>query len=165
MRRRFHLIPLALIVLLAGSCSSVKPVNQQAEAQALRELDRKWLAAVTAKDSTAVASYYAPDALLFLPNAPPIEGKDPIRGWWGRFLQIPNLTLTFQPSNVVVATAGDMAYEVGTYRSAVQLPQGVAGDEGKTLVIWKKVNNEWKVAVDMFSSNRPPAPPPSGSAQ
>lgn len=49
--------------------------------------------------------------------------------------------------------AAEMAYEIGTYR--LQL-RGPAQDEGKYLVVWKKAEGRWRVAADMFNSNRAP---------
>jgi ketosteroid isomerase-like protein len=56
----------------------------------------------------------------------------------------------------MIAEAGDMAVDVGTYTFNGTDPKGKPmTDNGKYTTVFKKVNGEWKIAVDMFSSNVP----------
>ena len=55
-----------------------------------------------------------------------------------------------------------MAYEIGTYTMGLDAPGGRVEDEGKYVVVWTRVGGDWKVAADIFNSNRP-APAPAGS--
>jgi uncharacterized protein (TIGR02246 family) len=162
----FRWLALLTLIALAASCSGLKEADREAEEKTIRDLDRKWLAAVAAKDTAAVAAFYAEDGVMMVPNGPRIEKRPAIQVFWADLFRSPNATLQFAPTDVFVAKAGDMAYELGTYHLVVVFPQGRTDDEGKTTVVWRKVGQDWKVAVDMFNSSRPlmaapPAPAPT----
>jgi ketosteroid isomerase-like protein len=48
-----------------------------------------------------------------------------------------------------------MAYEIGTYEMAMDGPAGRIEDDGKYVVVWRKSDDGWKVAADIFNSSRP----------
>ena len=62
-----------------------------------------------------------------------------------------------QLDTVEVEGHGDTAHELEalTFFDA----NGAKIDEGKAIVIWKKVGEDWKLHRDMFSSNLPPPAP------
>jgi uncharacterized protein (TIGR02246 family) len=124
--------------------------------QTIRELDRRWVAAVAARNLDAIASVYADDAVLMMPNAPQAYGRDEISAGWAKLLQAPGVSLSFRPAKIDVAEGGDMASDIGTYTFAMTGPAGRVEDRGKYLVVWKKVNGAWKVLADMFNSSVQP---------
>jgi ketosteroid isomerase-like protein len=63
--------------------------------------------------------------------------------------------LTFEPTRIAVAQAGDVAYDIGTYSLAFDGGQGPVRDRGKYVVVWRKVSGDWKVAADIFNSDGP----------
>jgi len=107
-------------------------------------------------------AHYADDAAFLAPNAPATSGKTAIRAAWTDLLKSPGLSLSFGPTAVRIAHASDMAYEIGTYTMGLDAPGGRVEDEGKYVVVWTRVGGDWKVAADIFNSNRP-APAPAGS--
>lgn len=147
---------LALAGLLAACAGGGPEVNLAAEAAAIQELNRQWLEAVAAKDTVAIATFYAPDAFFMVPNRPRVEGTQAIRTTWAEFLGQPGLELTFQTVKLEVAEAGDMAYDAGNYSLSAPGPDGEPiRDVGKFVVVWRKVLGEWKVAADIFNSDLP----------
>jgi ketosteroid isomerase-like protein len=63
--------------------------------------------------------------------------------------------LTFEPAKIVVSSAGDVAYQTGTYTLSMDCPKGHrVEDMGKFIVAWKRVGNEWKAALDIFNSDK-----------
>lgn len=151
-----HLATLALVL----GCASAPRVNMATEEQAIRDLDAQWVRAIAAKDIDAITSYYAPDAHLMISNAPLATGRPAIRAMTDELLKYPNLNFSFTPTSVVVSKAGDLAYDVGTYRMSFDSPQGKVEDEGKYTTVWKKVDGRWLVASDISNSSKPMAPPP-----
>ncbi len=147
------LVPLAFAAALGG-CT--RQADTAAEEKAIRDLDKKWVEAVAARDTIAIGNMYAEDGDFLPPGAPRVSGRTAIRSAWAQLLKAPNLALTFEPSNVVVSSAGDIAYETGTYRLSMD---GLKGrrieDIGKFVVAWKKVNGEWHVQYDIFNSDKP----------
>jgi len=142
-------------LLVSVGCSRQSRVDLSAESNAIRQLDREWVAAVADKDAEALAAFYAPDGVLMNANAPAVVGRDAIREWFEAALQSPNLIYDFTPELIEVAASGDLAYDRGTYRLTMDSPQGRIEDEGKYVAVWKKIGNDWKVVVDIMNSDRP----------
>ena len=138
---------------LSGCGQSVDPA---AEEQKIRALDQQWVAAVAAKDAAAVANFYASDGALLAVGAPAANGTDAIAAAWKGLLSLKNLSLTFLPTKVSVSTAGDLAYEVGSYALAFDSDKGPVKDQGKYVVVWKKVDGSWKAAADIYNTDLAP---------
>jgi uncharacterized protein (TIGR02246 family) len=158
--RRFAWVVVAASFLAVGGCGStttVQPspgvtvVDPAAIEASIRSMDKDWNSAVAAKDADKAASFYADDGQLLEPGAPPAVGKDAVHKMWAGLVSSPNFgSLTFEPSTVKVATAGDLAYEIGTYQMEMKDPKGKPTvEKGKYVVIWKKqADGAWKVEVD-----------------
>lgn len=155
--RRFPvLVALILAVGIAGAaCGKAERVDIAAEERAIREAGKEWLAAEIAKDIPKITSFYAEDAIEMASNTPRIQGRDAIRQWYEAWLTPAGVSMTFEPSEIVVAASGDIAYERGTYRFTQDSPRGATEDVGKYLTIWKKVDGKWQVAIDTANSDRP----------
>lgn len=152
--RRLFVIVL-LIALSVPALASAKMVNRAAEEQAIRALDKEWVEAVAKKHAPATAAFYAGDGEILPPNAPLAKGTKAIAAVWQGFFGMTNLELTFEPTEVSVSGAADLAYEVGTYSLSFDGDQGPVKDLGKYVVVWRKVDRHWKVAADIFNSNGP----------
>jgi ketosteroid isomerase-like protein len=92
-----------------------------------------------------------------VPIVPLARGRDAVRAVWAQLLSAPNLELVWTPTSVEIAQAADMAYEVGSYRLAMDGPNGRIEDDGKYVVVWRRTAAGWKVAADIFNSSRPPS--------
>jgi uncharacterized protein (TIGR02246 family) len=149
----------ALVALGATTRHDARP-----EETRIRDLDRKWSEAVAARDLDGTVAHYAEDAVFLSPNAPATSGKAAIRAAWKDLLLSPGLSLTFAPMSVRVAHAADMAFEIGSYTMGQDAPGGRVEDDGKYVVVWTRVGGDWKVAADIFNSNRPAAPAPPAPA-
>ena len=60
----------------------------------------------------------------------------------------PDTRLEWTTSSVHVAAAGDLAYERGSWTAGE--------DTGEFVCIWKKVDGEWKVVVDVAATIEEP---------
>lgn len=173
---RWNVGPLALALLalpLLAACEA--PAPEQGEAtvedgaaevqegadQAARateeeimELEREWLRRFQQGDTAWIAERHAEQGRMMPPGSEAAVGRDAVRSAWGEMVRTEGLELTFEPSEAHVSEGGDMAYVIGTYD--MTLPDG-AEDEGKYLVVWVREGGEWRIAADMFNSNRPPA--------
>jgi uncharacterized protein (TIGR02246 family) len=124
-----------------------------ADEQQIRELEQQWVAAVAKKDLAAIAGFYADDGAVMPPGAPIAEGREAISKAWSGFLGLKNFALTFAPTKVVVASGRDLAYSLGTYALSYDGDKGPVRDNGKYVVVWKKVGPAWKAVADIFNSN------------
>jgi ketosteroid isomerase-like protein len=105
------------------------------------------------------AALYTDDARFLPSGAPPIEGRAAIQQAFEGLLQG---IARVQLDTVEVEGHGDTAHEQEalTFFDA----NGTKVDEGKAIVIWKKVGAEWRLHRDIFNSNLPP-PPPAAPAE
>lgn len=150
-----------LVAATIAACATVPKVNLQTEEQAIRDLDRRWEAAIAARDIATIMSMYAPDAYVAVPNMPAASGLDATRATWSELVKMPNMSLTFAPTRVVVARSGDLATDVGTYRMSFDGPDGRVNDEGSYTTTWRKIDSQWKASSDMTVSSKPLPPPPA----
>ena len=149
------LLLVAPVVTLSLGCWRATQVDLQAEAATIHALSRQWQAAVNARDLDACLEFYAPGAVEMQPNSPAIMGLPAIRAWFETGLLQPGITNSFAPDTIEVAASGDLAYDRGTYRFAMETPSGRVEDVGKYLMIWRKIDGEWKVEVDISNSDQP----------
>jgi uncharacterized protein (TIGR02246 family) len=115
-------------------------------------MNDKFSQAVAKGDFAAVANLYAEDAVLLPPGADIVDaGRTGIESFWaGAVMQVSELKLATQN---VKALGSDAVEEVGTFtlKPKGQQPQEVAG---KYVVIWRNVGGEWKIATDIWNTNK-----------
>lgn len=145
-------VGLSAAFAVAGSAAAAGAMVQE---QLIRELDAKWVAAVAAKDVDAIARIYTVDGMFLAPNAPLVEGREGIAEAWAGLLGLPGISFTFEPTRIEVSASADLASDVGTYSLAFDADGGRVEDQGKYVLVWKKVNGAWKVLADIFNSNLP----------
>ncbi len=141
------------ICLFLLSCSSYLAVDTVGEAQKIRELDRLWLLAFADKDIDGAMEFFANDAVLMPAHTPAIEGKQAIEAWFESWLPNPAVSSTFAPESVEVASSGEFAYDRGNYQFLMETDEGLIRDSGKYLIVWKKVDGEWKALLDISNSD------------
>ncbi len=140
--------------LVAGSVAGCVAMGDPAAVeQAIRKMDKQWVGAAVRGDSATIANFYAPDSVFLIPNAPPAEGPNAIGEAWKGLISLPNLSLNYRATRIDVAASGDLATAIGTYDLAFSGESGRVRDEGKYVVVWQKVDGEWKVIADIYNSN------------
>ena len=121
--KELFLILATVLVLAAGGCAP--QVDVEAEAAAIRELtDVEWMEAGQAKDIERWVSFHTDDALLLLPNAPLVTGKEAIRAVTSESLSTPGFEASWQTTKVEVARSGDLAYSYGPQEITVNDAEG-----------------------------------------
>jgi uncharacterized protein (TIGR02246 family) len=154
----------AVAFALCAWCLSVPSEAQtraglsHGDVKAINESTQVAVKAALAKDFAAWAALFLDDGVLNPPNEPAVKGRAAIRAWLEKF---PPMT-EFKLENVKIEGRDDLAYVLGTYALTIA-PPGVPGpirDSGKFVEIRKRqADGRWLVAVDMFSSDLPAAPP------
>ena len=140
----------AFITLFAAQASAC---NVQAEQQKIREVSKRWVAAVARKDTKAIGNLYTADGMFFPPNSPRVDGQQAIEKAWGGLLKLPGVTLTFQPTRIDISKACDMGVDIGTYELGFDTKKGRVKDRGKYVVVWKKTGDIWKAFTDIFNTS------------
>lgn len=151
---------LLLGALLLGACrggggaAGLSPADEAG----VQRVDALFAAAVNAGDITGVARVYGPDAWLFPPEAPPVQGRDGIRAFWAGFMRSYDVHLTVGADRV--EGRGDLAYVAGHYymETRPKSPEVpiLGPEDGKFLEVLKRGSDgSWTYAMDMYSANAP----------
>ena len=124
--------------------------------QAIRVIDASWSQALQNKDLDKVMSNYAEDASFLPPDQPIVVGKAQIRAWFAKQIALPGFSATFSPTVVKVSGSQDLAYELGTFRVAINDASGKPVIYlGKHLVTWERRDGRWKVAAESINRDSP----------
>jgi len=151
-------LTLSLIMLTVtgfGVGVAAEEVDREAEADRIRELSRQWVEAVKTGDVDTIAGLYTEDGLIMPPDAPQGQGAEAVKAFWAEVAAMPKVSVTFAPTTVEVAEAGDMAYDIGTYQLSFEGDEGPVEDRGKYVVVWVKEGGAWRAAADIFNSDGP----------
>lgn len=134
----------AVLVVLAPRLAD----GQRKTDPTLDKLAVAFAAAYNAHDAAKVASFYADDGVLMVPAQPMIRGRSNIENYYESIFgqQAGRLRLTPLESAITGAHAFEMGAAVATL--------GPLSDNGKYVIIYKRVRNEWKIAFDIFNSDQ-----------
>ena len=115
------------------------------------KLNAEFMAAFNKRDMAAVGQMYTEDAYLLPSGGGMVKGRAAIQTFWTNAAEgIGDFKLT----TVDVKPLGsDAAREIDTFtlKTAGDKPQEVAG---KYVVVWQKVGSEWKLATDMWNTDK-----------
>lgn len=142
---------LLLAAALAG-CTTM--ADRNSEAAKIAALNKAWLDLVARRDAQAIGRLYAEDGAILPADQPIAIGPKEVAGVWAGFLKLPSFTLNFRTTKLDIAKSGDLASDLGTYSLAFDDGKRRVRDVGKYVVVWKKVDGKWKVAADIFNSDR-----------
>ena len=140
-------VKIVCFTMAMGFCSQV--AARQKDVEIIREIDAAWSEALKNKDLDKVMTNYAEDASFLPPDEPIVRGQGKIREWFAKRIALPGYSASFVPNTIVVSRSKDMAYELGTFRVAVNDQAGKpVVHSGKHLVAWQKHGAEWKVVAE-----------------
>ena len=134
---------IAFVLVLIGPASAQKAEIQAANAK-LTEFFNKG-------DFAGIASLYTADATALPPGSAMVQGRAAIEAMWkGMAEQVSDPKLTTLDVKPLGPSA---AREIGTYslKTKGPTPQEV---NGKYVVVWEKVGNDWKLATDIWNDGK-----------
>ena len=117
----------------------------------IQKLNDAWTAAFNKGDAAAVAAMYAEDAYVLPPGAEMVKGRAAIEAFWRQTAQqMGDAKLTTVD---VLPLGSAAAREVGivSLKTKSQPPQEIVG---KYAVLWRKVGGKWKLATDIWNTNK-----------
>lgn len=157
---RFAAIGMATLALGCTRQPAGPPDTRAADEAAVRAADEAWSQSAKSEQLDQFLATYAADAALLAPNSPMTGDEAGRRKLLGGLFASPGFALSFQPSKVEVARAGDIAYTLGTYQLTLNDANGKPMiDHGKYVTIWRKQpDGSWKSIVDTFNTDLPAAP-------
>ena len=138
------------IVVIIGFLSVGSPALAQSKAT-IEKLNDVWTAAFTKGDAAAVAALYTEDAYVLPPGSAMVKGRAGIEAFWRQAAQqMSDAKLTTVD---VLPLGRSAAREIGTVtlKTKSQPPQEVVG---KYVVVWRKVGRDWKLATDIWNTDK-----------
>jgi uncharacterized protein (TIGR02246 family) len=157
------LLSFVLAALVVGGCAGPQgrtaAVDTAAISAAVDSFIQAHNAAIAVRDTDAIVALYTDDAMVFPAGAARVDGREAIRAMWAKSLRAPGLELSMASQHKLVAQAGDMVSDMGTYDFRMSGPDGrTVHDVGKYVTVMKKVDGRWKMVVDIWNSDPPPPP-------
>ncbi len=168
MRGRWSL----LAILVVAGCQPAAETPEAAKTrmdtetaaarQAIEAANTKLTAHLAAGHGDSCATFYADDGRLMPPNGKAAVGRAAIAGV---FSSLGKAALTLTTEDVVAN--GPVALERGAYKMTITPASGPAVTEnGKYLVHWHRVGDQWKLVDDIWNSDNPAmAPMPEPTAK
>jgi uncharacterized protein (TIGR02246 family) len=127
--------------------------------QGIAAVDQAWIKAITANDLEAVLALYAPDAVMYPPDAMEAKGKEAIRDNYRGLLS----AMTVQSATITDShyqTLGDTS--IGWGRFTLKMVPKAGGDpiqmDGRFSAVAKKIGGKWLYVADHASVPMPPPP-------
>jgi uncharacterized protein (TIGR02246 family) len=109
------------------------------------------LAAIDAKDSAKVNSYYAPDAVIATAGRPAAKDGRAVSRAIRDDIADTNFKMSLSNEKTEVAGSGDLAYRRGTFKITYTNPQTKQAENGAgtyLTVFRKQADGSWKVVAD-----------------
>jgi uncharacterized protein (TIGR02246 family) len=139
-----------LVILAAASVLMVGPAVAQDKAT-IEKLNEAFVTAFNKGDFATVGSMYTEDASLLPAGSVMTKGRSNVQAFWTKAGEaVGDMKLT----TVDVKPLGpDAAREIGTFSLMAkgQQPQQMTG---KYVVVWQKVGSDWKLATDIWNSDK-----------
>ncbi len=134
-------------------CKRRTGTSDMAEKAKIMEGIRNFSKAYVAGDYDAIADAYTTDGKIFPNNAPIIEGREAIKKRW--IIPEGSKTLHHEINPEEINFLGNYAYDYGRYNGKTLTKEGVEVSwKGKYVVVWKKVDEQWKMYLDIWNRIR-----------
>ena len=151
--KRFLLLLVPLLLLAGCDQTKTEPakptVDLAKEAADIRTTDDNWKAAVKARDAAKIASFWADDATLIVPGAPPVTGRANLQKFVEDTFKDKDFNITWVADKIEVAASGDMAYETAINTITAHAGKKLVTTKNFGTVVWKKQSDgSWKAVVD-----------------
>jgi uncharacterized protein (TIGR02246 family) len=141
-----------LSVVLVLFTLAPQPHAQGTAAPAIDGIIAEFVDLFNARDLTKLASLYADDAVWMPPNSPMINGRGAIEAAFKERFKGPGV-LKF--TGTTSAMSGTLAFVAATYTVTVPVEGAApASFTAKSLTVFKRVGNDWKIAYDMQNGDR-----------
>ena len=141
MRRIALVVALALVFVSPAFAQKVK----------IEAANAKWTELFNKGDFDGIAQLYTIDAVVFPPGSAIVRGRPAIGAMWkGMAEQVANPKLTTLD---VKRLSPSSAREVGTFSLTTKGPSPKELS-GKYLVLWQRVQGDWKLAADIWNDGK-----------
>ncbi len=143
------LLQVSVLVMVLVVFGTVTAGAQNGAAEAIKAVNQLFQEYVAEGNADPLTMLFTEDGMSMQPNADPRVGHEAIKEAHAEMFAtgVGALRLTTDELEVF----GDTAHEVG--RFVTETADGDHIDHGKYVVIWKRIEGEWKLHRDIFNSN------------
>ncbi|PQB05702.1 YybH family protein [Aureitalea marina] len=142
------LILFVFMIPFLGNTQDLK--GDQGELIKILKNIKEFSAAVMASDYETIGQAYTADAKIFPSNREIIEGRDAIVKYWTPTNGSRISYHQFMPKEINIT--GEQAYDYEYYKGKTINAGGKEISwQGKYVVIWKKIDNQWKIYLDIWN--------------
>jgi uncharacterized protein (TIGR02246 family) len=138
-----------IVLVVAFALALVSPAfAQKAKIEAA---NAKWIEMFNKGDFDGIAQLYTIDAVAFPPGSAIVRGRTAIGAMWKRMAeQVTSPKLT---TLEVKRLSPSAAREIGTFSLTTKgsSPKEISG---KYLVLWQRVQGDWKLAADIWNDGK-----------
>ena len=126
---------------------------------AIRDLNASWFRIYNTHDAAALAALYADDAVLMMPGAPTVRGRDAIKAAYEKDMAVMAKAgnMNNEGSDSEISASGDLAYESNTF--TITDKAGKKIDSGKYVTVFARKDGKWMIVRDIWNSDAGPATP------
>jgi ketosteroid isomerase-like protein len=120
--------------------------------------ERDSMAAANSRDAARISALYRDDAVMILPNRPPIAAKDAVRAWIDGLAQNREIAFRYENLEAGASQQGDLGYTLSRYELTIIRPDGSRFEEsGRWVQIWKRAGAAgWKLKVEITTPDTKP---------
>ena len=124
------------------SVSDLEVINENIKAFSQAYMD---------EDIDALINMYADDGKIFPNNRKIISGKTELMSYWAIPEGVEIMYHKVTPLEIKIEN--DTAYDYGYYEGKTLLKDKTESSwQGKYVIIWKKIDNDWKIYLDIWNS-------------
>jgi uncharacterized protein (TIGR02246 family) len=124
----------------------------------IQQYNDKMEQAILQNEFETLYAMYADDAISLPSYAPILRGKEEIRESMQRDIERGTKVTKVEFNTTEVRQEGDVVIEVGTYDMSFTMKDSDQSidDTGKYITVWEKDGNDWKVAMEMWNTDKNP---------
>jgi ketosteroid isomerase-like protein len=119
-------------------------------------LRQKYVTSMKSGDIDGIVSLFADDVVIMSPNDSTLYGAAEWREWLEEYIQNFRIAALSEPNREIIMD-GDFATEWSSYMVAIEplAGSGRMRDDGRSLTIWKRQGDTWKIWRMMWNSEKP----------
>lgn len=145
---------LVLSVALVGAAQDQSPAIRQGKTQArlekqLRDADLAFAKATHERRIEGLMEFFADDGAI-IQDGKALTGKPAIREFYTPVFADKSFSLSWVPTKAEVSRDGTLGYTYGDFEA--KTANGTS--RGMYVTVWRKVNGEWRVVLDLGSHPR-----------
>lgn len=129
------------------------PPNKKELEEEIHEFFKMSLAYIKDKNVEGLVHRFIPGGKIKKPGHTMICGYDQLRAAYHTQVNLKDLKETANHLEIAISDAGDMASVLSDYSVSFVSDEGKVYDKGNRLLYLARVDNQWKIAIEMLSSS------------